>query len=93
MWLVPLGISSAVPLFQRQKEEVLGVAASVKLYLDDALNLARLLESYLPPLDQVLTELSPRKVEDICSCTGPKINVVFLSYKVSTRLLSYAQGC
>ena len=33
------------------------------------------------------------ELEVVFSCTGSEVNVVFLAYKVSQRLCSYAQSC
>ena len=59
--MLPLGISSAVALFQRQMEELLGedlFAAGVKVYLDEILIFTETLENHLALLEKVLTKLS-----------------------------------
>ena len=61
-----LGISSAIALFQRQMEELLGqdlLAAGVKVYLDDILIFTKTLEDYLAVLDQVLSKLSEAELK------------------------------
>ena len=59
--MLPLEISSAVALFERQMKELLGedlLAAGVKVCLVDILIFTKTLEDHLALFDKVLTNLS-----------------------------------
>ena len=78
--VLPLGISSAFALFQRQMEDLLGedlIAAGVRVYLDDILMYSKTLDDHLVLLDKVLAKLAEGGLKvrkDKCALSIPPIS-------------------
>jgi hypothetical protein len=78
--VLPLGIISAVALFQRQMEELLGedlLAVGVKVYLDDILSFTKTLLDHLALLNK---------------CTFAQDSAEFLGYKITPQGISIGEG-
>jgi len=93
--VLPLGISSAVALFQRQMEELLGenlLAAGLKVYLDDILIFTKTLQDHLEHLGKVLTKVSKAGLKiRKDKYTFAHNSAEFLGYKITPQVISICE--
>ena len=84
---LPLGVSAAVPLFQRQMEQLIGedlLAAGVRVYLDDVLIFTKTKEEHIVLLGKVLERLqSVRLLIRLAKCCFMLPKIEFLGYLIS----------
>jgi hypothetical protein len=93
--VLSLGISSAVALFQRQMEDLLGedlIAAGVRVCLDDILIFSKTLDDHLVLLDKVLAKLAEAGLK-VCKdkCAFAVNSTEFLGYKISPEGIAVSE--
>jgi len=93
--VLPLGISSAVALFQRQIDDLLGedlIDAGVRVCLDDILIFSKTLDDHLVLLDKVLAKLSEAGLKVRKNkCSFAVNSTEFLGYKISPEGIAVSE--